>query len=59
MPFAVVMFPGTTLSLNDDGIVNLRLNVSDSSARVSMVTGMLIVVSVDPAVKVASIGVEV
>jgi len=59
IPIALSILPRTTVSLNDDGIVKLRLNDSDSSTILSLVTGILIVVLVVPAVKVAVIGVEV
>ena len=57
-PMALVMSPGTT-RLSDGGIVKVRSNVSAPSAISSVLTGILIVVLVVPAVKVAVIGVEV
>jgi len=59
VPIALLILPGTTTSLNDDGIVKVRLNDSGSSIILSLVTGILIVVLVVPAVNVAVIGVEV
>ena len=59
MPIAVVILPGTTSPLRENGMVKLRSNVSNCSAILSIVTGTLIVVVVAPAVKVAVIGVEV
>ena len=59
LPTAVVMFPGITQLLSDEGIVKLRSNVSDSSAMTSLVNDTLIVVLVVLAAKVAIIGVEV
>jgi len=56
---AVLIVPGVTLLPNDEGIVKPRLNVSDFSAISSLVTGILIVVLLVPAVKVAVIGLEV
>ena len=58
-PTALVIFPGITLPLSDDGIMKVRSNVSDSSAIASSVTGTLIVVLVALAAKVVLIGVEV
>ena len=59
LPTAVVMFPGITQLLSDEGIVKLRSNVSDSSAITSLVNDTLIVVLFVLAAKVAIIGVEV
>jgi len=56
---ALFILPGTTTALNDDGIIKLRLNDSGPSTILSLVTGILIVVLVVPAVKVVVIGVEV
>ena len=58
-PNDVGMLPLVMMLLNDDGIVKLRLNDSGSSTILSLVTGILIVVLVVPAVNVAVIGVEV
>jgi len=55
----VTISPGTSSLFSDGGMVNLTANVSDPSAISSIVTGILIVVLVVPAVKVAVIGVEV
>ena len=51
------MLPGST-AFNDEGMVNLRSNVSESSEIMSLVTDTLIVVLLFPAGKVAVIGVE-
>ena len=55
---ALVVFPNNTLSFNDEGMVKLRLNSSSLSATLSKITVILTVALVDPAVKVALIGVE-
>ena len=57
-PMAVLRSPGTT-RLSDEGMVNRRSNVSESSVVLSLITGTSIVVLVVPAVKVAVIGIEV
>ena len=59
MQVAVVMLPGFTRLLSDEGKVKLRLKVSLSSTILSIVTGTLIVVLSVPIEKVAVIGVEV
>ena len=59
LPVAVLIFPGKTFSLSDEGIVKLRSNISGPSAMLSVATEILIVVLVVPAVKVAVIGVVV
>lgn len=56
---AVIILPGIILPLSNEGMVKLRLNFSGSSAMLSLDIGTLIVVSVDPAVKVALIGSEI
>ena len=58
VPLALLIFPGNT-ALNDEGIVKLRSNVSDSSAILSLLIGTLIVVLFVPAGKVAVIKVEI
>ena len=58
MALAVVIFPRVTLSLDDEGVLNLRLNFSDSSRILSLVTDILTVVLLVPAVKVALTAVE-
>ena len=59
LPTAVAISPGTTFPFNAGGMVILRVNVSECSKILSIVTGISIVVLVVPAVKVAVIGVEV
>ena len=58
VPVAVVILPGTTLSLSNERMVKVRLNVSEVSVTLSMFTVILISMIVDPAVKVTLIGVE-
>ena len=58
IPVAVVVAPGVTRPCNDEGIVKLRLNLSDDSTILSLVTGTLTIALVVPAEKVALIGVE-
>ena len=59
LPTVLLMLPGNT-DFNDGGIVRIRSNVSKSSSEIiSLVTGILIVVLLVPAGKVAVIGVEV
>ena len=59
LPMVLLMLPGNT-DFNDGGIVRIILNVSKSSSEItSLVTGILIVVLLVPAGKVAVIGVEV
>lgn len=58
VPVAVVILPGITLPLSDEGMVKARLNVSDSSAILSLVTTIFTVALTDPAAKVTLIGVE-
>ena len=57
LPTALSMLPGST-AFNDEGMVNLRSNVSECSEIMSLVTDTLIVVILVPARKVAVIGVE-
>ena len=58
MPVAVVMSPGITLPLSDEGMIKARLNVSDSSKILSLVTDIFTIAPTDPAAIVTSIGVE-
>ena len=58
LPMVLLMLPGDT-DFNDGGIVRIISNVSKSSSEIiSLVTGILIVVLLVPAGKVAVIGVE-
>ena len=57
LPTVLSMLPGST-AFNDEGMVNLRSNVSESSEIMSLVTDTLIIVILVPAGKVAVIGVE-
>lgn len=54
----MALSPRKSLPRSEEGIIMLRLNVSVSSASVSLVIGTLIIVLVVPAVKVAVIAVE-
>jgi len=56
---AVVIFPGATNPLSETRIIRLRLKLSVGSTILSIVIGISTVVSVDPAVKMAVIGLEV
>ena len=57
-PIALVIVPNSTCPLNDGGMVILRSNVSSPSAILSLINGILTVVLLVTAVKVALIGVE-
>ena len=58
LQIALVISPGMTRPSNGEGMVMLRSNVSDSSAMLSIVTDTLTTVIVEPAIKVAVIGLE-
>ena len=58
VPVAVVILPGITLSLSNERMVKVMLNVSEGSVTLSIFTVILILMIVDPAVKVTLIGVE-
>ena len=58
LPEAVLGLPVWTRLRSDEGILKLRLNISDDSSMLSLVTGILIVVLVDPTAKTASMEVE-
>ena len=57
-PMALVIAPGITQPLNDEGIVKLRSNVSGPSAILSLINGTLTVALVDIAEMVAMREVE-
>ena len=58
LPIAVFNLPGRTRLPSDEGIIILRLNVSDDSTMSSSMTNMFTVVLENPGAKVALIGVE-
>ena len=58
LPIAVFNPPGRTRLPSDEGIIILRLNVSDDSTMSSSMTNMFTVVLENPGAKVALIGVE-
>ena len=58
LPEAVLVLPVWTRLRSDEGILKLRLNISGGSNMLSLITGMFIVVLVDPTAKAASIEFE-